>query len=248
MKLISHTPAFASPVFSFSVDEPDSLNALLRSECMAMMAKEAGVVRSNQHGWHSKNELFNSSEPGMRALAKDVIRAISFATKTVAPEFDRNVHNIQAEGWVNINQKGAYNTPHDHPGYQWSGCYYVQQPKVEKGRSGMIEFLDPRTTPRDMSVLKAVSFAQKFQLRPKAGTLLVFPSYLMHWVYPNETDDTRISIAFNGRYVPKRQVAVDATTAKALPGTVKALPGGAPQVTPLDQADPIPAEPEPTKT
>jgi hypothetical protein len=30
--------------------------------------------------------------------------------------------------------------------------------------------------------------------------LLMFPSYLRHWVYPNESDQDRVTIAFNVRF------------------------------------------------
>ena len=30
--------------------------------------------------------------------------------------------------------------------------------------------------------------------------MIIFPSYLRHWVYPNEEESERVSIAFNIRY------------------------------------------------
>ena len=34
-------------------------------------------------------------------------------------------------------------------------------------------------------------------LRPEPGQLVVFPSFLMHWVWPNQSDEDRIVIAWN---------------------------------------------------
>jgi len=49
----------------------------------------------------------------------------------------------------------------------------------------------------------AVLFPSKVQFRPVAGTMLIFPSFLKHWVYPNQDDEERVSIAFNARVEPR---------------------------------------------
>lgn len=199
--------AFATPILTYEIPEKEFLNQQLLEEISAIRTSSDGVKISNQHGWHSETDLFRRPEQGIKELCTNIVKAINLTTHQVAPKFKIADHKIKLQGWININQKGAYNTPHDHPGYNWSGCYYVNQPSVDEGRSGMIEFLDPRTSPRNMSVLKAASFAPKFQIRPKARTLIVFPSYLVHWVYPNELDEERVSIAFNGRYTKKKDKA-----------------------------------------
>ena len=82
--------------------------------------------------------------------------------------------------------------------------YYVSQPTVETGTSGMIEFLDPRTDLPNWRILKSPAFRAKKKIRPAAGEIVIFPSYLMHWVYPNETDEERVSIAFNATFRKQR--------------------------------------------
>ena len=46
-------------------------------------------------------------------------------------------------------------------------------------------------------------FNRKFIIKPKPGNLLVFPSYLTHWVQPNGEATDRITVAFNIRYIPQ---------------------------------------------
>jgi uncharacterized protein (TIGR02466 family) len=42
------------------------------------------------------------------------------------------------------------------------------------------------------------SFTQSVvSVQPKTGSLIIFPSWLMHYVVPNENKDDRISLAFN---------------------------------------------------
>ena len=197
------TQAFASPILRYQAPGAEALNAKLVSEALALRDASSGIKRSNRQGWHSENDLMFRKEPGFSELARFIERAIRSATKAIAPDFDMAHHVLRANGWVNINPQHGYNVPHNHGGYMWSGCYYVTVPPVEEGPSGCIEFLSPHLVSAEFQVLGAACYKEKVTMRPKAGDLLLFPSYLTHWVYPNEADAERITIAFNGAYLPK---------------------------------------------
>jgi uncharacterized protein (TIGR02466 family) len=142
-------------------------------------------------------------------------------SKQVAPEFTGDQYDMKGEGWVNINPQHGFNVPHDHPGYTWSGVYYVSLPEKQEAesRSGAIELLDPRTNVSAMATdiaRKSLYFSPKRTLNPKNGMILIFPSYLRHWVYPNEEDQDRISMAFNFKFWPKSE-PVPAPETKAAP-------------------------------
>jgi hypothetical protein len=170
---------------------------------------------SNQHGWHSSLDVFDQPGPACRDLEELILGAVDQASHAVALGFEDKSMLLQWEGWININGRGAYNTPHDHPGWAWSGVYYVQVPSDHGSRSGCLELLDSRTNTRVVPVPGAPCFHGKFTYRPKAGTLVVFPAFVRHWVYPNEQDEERISVAFNARYLPKTAAA---TTRRNLKG------------------------------
>jgi uncharacterized protein (TIGR02466 family) len=207
-KFVGQAMLFPSPVYEFQVDNHEELNRKLLEDSHAMRETTKGVVRSNQHGWHSETTLFRRPEASFQELGNTVLRSLVSATKAVAPSFDFANHEVLMQAWVNISEQGAYNTPHDHPGFCWSGCYYVRVPENSPGRSGDIEFLDPRTNISAMAVPGSNMFAPKIRFKPKDGLLLIFPSYLRHWVYPNEQNEERVSIAFNAKFVaPKKQAA-----------------------------------------
>ena len=197
--LESITPLFPSPLLQFKHEDADRLNQLLLSEAEAIRQGSAGVNKSNQRGWHSEPDLFRREDPGIKELCRFIVQAVQTAEQKTSSQKEIP-SQMQVMGWININGTGAFNTPHAHEGFRWSGCYYVNQPKVAEGRSGYIEFLDPRSGIQAWPV-KGASFGNtKVALRPSAGSLLLFPSYLVHWVYPNEEEDERVSIAFNARY------------------------------------------------
>ena len=101
---------------------------------------------------------------------------------------------LSASAWATICRAGAYHAPHSHPDSAWSGVYYVDAGTRHPDRplSGVLEFLDPRagveavTAPGD-------PYGEPVRVRPEAGLLVIFPSWLYHWVHP-----------YAGRHAPHR--------------------------------------------
>lgn len=194
--------AFASPIMLFQMPDAAKFNAMLVKEAHALYAGSSGITRSNRQGWHSDTDLMTRPEPGLSTLARFITSAMLEATRAIAPGFDPAKFRVTTEGWININPQHGYNVPHRHLGYHWSGCYYVTVPVEEGSESGSIEFLSPLIVPAEYKLLGASCFREKIVMRPMPGDLLIFPSYLTHWVVPNEVDEDRITIAFNGAYLP----------------------------------------------
>lgn len=97
--------------------------------------------------------------------------------------------------WAVVLDQQGYQVPHIHPSGWLSGVYYVTLPKVVgdpgAGQAGWIEFGCP---PRHYvpTVEPEVTTIQ-----PEPGLMLLFPSYFYHRTLPFESDETRISIAFD---------------------------------------------------
>ncbi|MFY0692741.1 MAG: hypothetical protein JXR14_12560 [Paracoccaceae bacterium] len=191
---------FATPFFRFHFPEHAQLNAALLEEGRALRSKEEGVSKSNKGGWHSEGNLFTSSAAPVKVLNALATDAVVDATSRIGAKVDPKTLKLKLFAWMNINPKGGFNAPHTHPGAHWSGVYYVAQPEVEKGDSGMIEFLDPRSDLPNWRLLDAPSFKIKKKVRPMPGDLILFPSFLMHWVYPNEANGERVTVAFNATF------------------------------------------------
>jgi uncharacterized protein (TIGR02466 family) len=203
LKQVLARDLFASPLRGFEVLDAQPLNAELLVEIEAWRTSESGVKISNELGWHSRNDLFVRPEPAFRKIAQYITNAPLAVVRATSPKFDLTVHDIEGEGWVNVNGKGAFNTPHAHGNYLWSGAYYVDTPEVSSPRSGLIEFIDPRRGASGGSELTPPSFSPKFQVKPRSGLLIIFPSYLLHWVYPNQEEASRVSLAFNAKIVSR---------------------------------------------
>ena len=109
-----------------------------------------------------------------------------------------NQEHLISNIWFNINPKGGFNTPHNHPGAIFSGVFYLQCNK----ESGDLCFTHPGInqnyhfnghTVKEHNNLNSGGYT----IPPRAGLLVMFPSYQYHYVKPNLTDQDRIVIAFN---------------------------------------------------
>jgi hypothetical protein len=85
-----------------------------------------------------------------------------------------------------------------HPDSAWSGLYYADAGTENQDRPlcGVLEFLDPRVGAEAVSAPEDL-YGEPFRVRPQAGLLVVFPSWLYHWVHPYTGERPRIAISFN---------------------------------------------------
>jgi len=103
-------------------------------------------------------------------------------------------------GWI-VNQKeNEYNPAHYHSNCSISAVLYLKVPEFrprgfvgKKNIDGYIEFINSTV---DHSMLSAGSYLVK----PQVGKLLMFPSTLLHTVYPFQGSEERRSLAFNLSY------------------------------------------------
>ncbi len=201
--------AFSSPIEWYAIEESEDLNKALLPEIAAYQKQSEGIQKSNRLGWHSPDDLFKRQESGFKQLCDIIKSCVARTTSRHFSDFVPETTNTDYSGWINVNLQNAYNAPHIHPGSLWSGTYYVSVPKAnsdDRGSpdSGAIEFLDPRATQMSMPAEMGSNFLQRrMRFVPEPGSLVVFPSYLVHWVYPNEQDEKRVSIAFN-MSIPKQ--------------------------------------------
>lgn len=97
--------------------------------------------------------------------------------------------------WVNIMDKGAFHDWHLHPLAVLSGTFYVDV----SGSSSPLLFEDPRLSLKmAQPPLKARSrFAPHLEMKPNAGSVILFESWLKHKVPRQVIAKPRISLSFN---------------------------------------------------
>lgn len=191
------TSAFPTLIGRSRVPDADSMNQELQALILAEEATYSSLGRSNVGGWHSRRDFLNRSEEVVGALANWVTWAVKrMIDATAGPGAFKGTLSVSA--WATICRAGAYHAPHSHPDSAWSGVYYVDAgtPAPNRPLSGVLEFLDPRagaeavTAPGD-------PYGEPFRVRPESGLIVVFPSWLFHWVHPYEGRTPRVAVSFN---------------------------------------------------
>ena len=186
-----------------STEELDALTSV----CETATTDTEGIHKSNNNGWHSAAKFFSRTEPVALKVRGLIVGVAERLTIEVAPKIELTKYAWEASAWININKGASYNAPHDHPGNLWSAVLYVKVPSGLTGNQGQLEFLDPRN-----SVMNTAGtipelqqyFASSVKVKPEPGMLVMFPSFLKHWVYPHESPEDRISIAVNMRLKSKK--------------------------------------------
>jgi uncharacterized protein (TIGR02466 family) len=156
-----------------------------------------GVEKTNFGGWQSENDIYQYREMSW------LLEQIMLLSNQVAPTFSPSFRFNNGTMWANINRRGHFNAVHTHPGALLSGVVYL---KVESELQGTLQFFDcreggPTTHWNGFTALPELTeFTEDVHsVAPREGAILFFPSWLRHWVTPNQTDIERISIAFNVR-------------------------------------------------
>jgi uncharacterized protein (TIGR02466 family) len=153
----------------------------------AASPKPAG--RTNRQGWNSE-DMAVLEQPDFAPLKY----AIHAACASALGEMGERDITFCLQSWVNMHDRGGFNFLHLHEGSLLSGSLYLNVPPG----SGEFVFRDPRPGVIHGSFKGAVPNGHSdIHLAPSAGLLVLFPCWMEHYVEPHNSDEPRITIAFN---------------------------------------------------
>ncbi|HWI86171.1 MAG TPA: putative 2OG-Fe(II) oxygenase [Sphingomonas sp.] len=102
------------------------------------------------------------------------------------------------EGWINDMRAGDYNPVHFHQGCHFSSVGFLALPgdydaefaagKDRQNTAGCLQFIDSRS---------ALGLKNLFTVKPGVGDFYLWPSWMLHCVYPFKSEGIRRSIAVN---------------------------------------------------
>jgi uncharacterized protein (TIGR02466 family) len=173
----------------------------LDAACRSIAADDAAGRRwSRRNGYPGYTSYASLDDLPWRVPAfAELVGAIDRHVAAFAGELDFDLKGrLKLDSlWINVLDPGGVHTGHIHPHSAVSGTYYVAVPDG----AGAIRFEDPRlplmmaAPPRKR---KAREENRLFAtVAPRAGTLLLWESWLRHEVPLNGAEEERISVSFN---------------------------------------------------
>jgi len=179
-----------------------ALNARLLRECRQLRADDSAGRRWSARNYPGGYTSYGSAHrlqrlsPSFAALARELDRHVARFARALQLDLAGRALAM-TDCWVNIMGRGAAHGLHLHPLSTLSGTYYVATPAGAPG----LKLEDPRLE-RFMAAPPRRRTARRANrhwvvLRARAGSLVLFESWLRHEVAAQRQSAERVSISFN---------------------------------------------------
>jgi uncharacterized protein (TIGR02466 family) len=182
------TPMWHSSLADYGTHKEGILNYLNE-----VRKTQPSALRSNMNAYQSHPTLILTEElaPVFKHIMEDMMRV-------VIQDCELKVTSASLTyAWVNFNDnRSAFNMPHNHA-ETFSGVFYAQIPE----NSGVLVINNDASNSlwdgNNFSDMTNKYLRANYPIFPKEGDIYIWPSYLEHFVTPNNHDDCRVSISFN---------------------------------------------------
>lgn len=186
------TDLWATPIWQYYVNDDVVNFKKIISEVYEIKQLQESRVVSNEGGWQSN--FIDSEDTELSKLMNYVKNNIKKCYDDLGVQ--KTFCNVRMKYWININSFGHTNRKHIHPNSLLSGCIYLKVPK----NSGNIMF-----NPNLPNEYFFMSFTEcnnditsiETEFFPEEKKVIIFPAFLPHYVGKNNSNEDRISIAFN---------------------------------------------------
>ena len=150
---------------------------------------------------YRSEDLFSHDHSGILWLRECVNATVRDYFRHLGMDYDIR-WSLQA--WANVNRFGDYHDYHNHPHAYLSGTYYVRVPAQFEDletrndvRPGRLTLYDPRAC-ANMTAIKGDPYIEpEYTVEPTSGMILLWPAFVNHFVHPNLSKQSRLSISFN---------------------------------------------------
>jgi tetratricopeptide (TPR) repeat protein len=194
---------FGRLVRSYSIDAPAGWASLgayladLASELRALQRLQGHPIgQSLRNGVQTGQSLALSSNPVILAF----FNVIDAPVRAYIGDLRKNEDGFGARArddyrfsgaWSALLRPGGYHVNHLHPLGWISSAFHVElPPAVDQGHEGWLQFGEP-------GLPTQTPLPPEHLVKPNAGTLVLFPSYMWHGTVPFGGDKARLTIAFD---------------------------------------------------
>jgi uncharacterized protein (TIGR02466 family) len=190
---------FVTKLYRAEIPRAARLNAELEKTCLVIARDDAAGRRwAKEHNYRGYTSYASLDDLPRRApVFAELVKYLDGHARRFARNLDFTSKLALDSLWINVMDESGVHTAHIHPHSALSGTYYVALPK----RASAIRFEDPRLGLMMAAPQKRETAAranrQFVTVEPRAGTLLLWESWLRHEVPLNAARGKRISVSFN---------------------------------------------------
>lgn len=162
------------------------------------------IVLGNDRDPH--NSLWDYSRPHLDIIKKEIVDIVEKTLTQNIPELRMlNIRGCEHfMGWVNVREPGESLEVHGHTESAIAATYYLQ---VSEGCGDLVLFDSSHAIDWQKNKLSGSPFLRERRFKPVEGRLIFFPSYVLHGVDENKSDDLRISLTTDLRKVVDKNAA-----------------------------------------
>ena len=147
-----------------------------------------------------KNSIWDYSRPNLDILKQEIIDIVTKKIVQNIPQLRMlNIRGCEHfMGWVNVREPGERLEVHGHTESAIAATYYI---KAKEGCGDLVLFDSSHSIDWENNRLSGSPFMRERRYKPVEGRLIFFPSYVLHGVDENKSDDLRISLSTDLRKV-----------------------------------------------
>jgi len=159
--------------------------------------KQHPVEQSMLHGTQTLDDLFSRRDPAIQQLRVALGEQLSSVIAGLPVQDDhplcgRNTgHFAFSDSWSVRLWRDGFHKNHFHSQGWLSSAFYLTVPNaVDHGGEGWIKFGEPGFKARE-------PLSADYWVKPREGSLVVFPSYLWHGTEPLKTASERVTVGYD---------------------------------------------------
>ena len=175
---------WATPVWEVEDALDSNFSERFRKELLGCKPKEQG----------SSFNLWDYDSPAIMQLKFKMLNLVKEHCSEYFPEWVGGFKPILSRAWVSKQEPGQSLVLHDHGSAIIACVYYINAPED----SGDLILVDPRGGVNwDWQKEGDITKIKFKRITPKAGKIVFFPAYILHYVETNKSQETRMSVATN---------------------------------------------------
>lgn len=184
-----------SPIWEVQTRFDEQFNEQLLEEIYSI-GKD--IVLGNDRS--PKNSIWDYSRPNLDILKQEIIDIVE---KTIIQEIPEiRMLNLQGcehfMGWINVREPGERLEVHGHTESAIAATYYL---RAKEGCGDIVLYDTAGAIDWENNTISGSPFIRERRYKPVEGRLIFFPSYVLHGVDENKSNDLRISLSTDLRKV-----------------------------------------------